>query len=105
MGINEAIAAYLAAKAEQAEAEKTAREAKKRADMAADEIMRHAAGRDSFETDAYTVGITRSVAIVLDTEKLFNDFKDIKSLDQYGKESPRVKITAIARQQESSASA
>ena len=99
MKINESIAVYLAAKAEQAAAEKAARDAKKRADMAADEILRHAAGRPSFDTDAYTVGIVRTVAIVLDTEKLYQDFKDIKSLDQYGKESPRVKITAIARQQ------
>lgn len=100
MDINERIAAYIAAKAEQAAAEKTARDAKKRADMAADDILRHAAGRPSFDTDAYTVGIARSVAIVLDTDKLYRDFKDIKNLDQYGKESPRVKINAIPRQQE-----
>lgn len=105
MDINNSIAAYLAAKAEQADAEKRARDAKKRADMAADDIMRHAAGRPSFETDAYSVGISRSVSIVLDTEKLYRDFKDIKNLDQYGKESPRVKITAIARRQADSASA
>jgi len=100
MDINERIAAYIAAKADQAAAEKAARDAKKRADIAADDIMRHAAGRPSFDTDAYTVGIARSVAIVLDTDKLYHDFKDIKNLDQYGKESPRVKITAIPRQQE-----
>lgn len=100
MDINERIAAYIAAKAEQAAAEKAARDAKKRADMAADDILRHAAGRPSFDTDAYTVGIARSVAIVLDTDKLYRDFKDIKNLDQYGKESPRVKINAIPRQQE-----
>lgn len=99
MDINVKIAAYIAAKADQAAAEKAARDAKKRADMAADDILRHAAGRTSFDTDAYTVGISRTVAIVLDTEKLYRDFKDIKNLDQYGKESPRVKITAIERQQ------
>ena len=105
MDINEKIAAYIAAKAEQADADKHARDAKKRADMLADDILRHAAGRPSFDTDAYTVGIARSVAIVLDTEKLFHDFKDIKNLDQYGKESLRVKITAIPRQQEDSLTA
>lgn len=99
MEINERIAAYIAAKADQAAAEKAARDAKKRAEIAADDIIRHAAGRTSFDTDAYTVGIDRTVSIILDTEKLYADFKDIKRLDQYGKESPRVKITAIPRQQ------
>lgn len=98
MGINETIAIYLAAKAEQAAAEKTARDAKKRADMAADEIVRHAAGRSGFDTDLYTVGLETVTRIVLDTEKLYRDFKDIKRLDQYGKESSRVAITALARQ-------
>lgn len=105
MDINEKIAAYIAAKAEQAAAEKAARDAKKRAEMAADDILRHAAGRTSFDTDAYTVGIARTVSVILDTEKLYRDFKDIKNLDQYGKESPRVKINAIPRQQENTLTA
>lgn len=100
MNINDSIKNYLAAKAEQTAAEKIAREAKKRADMAADEILRAAAGRSSFETDAYTVGIKTRVSIVLDTEKLYRDFRDIKNLDQYGRESPRTTIEAIAKQAE-----
>lgn len=99
MAINDIIAVYLAAKAAEAAASKAAREAKARADAAAADILRHAAGRAGFETDAYTVGITHSVSIILDTEKLYHDFKDIKRLDQYGKESPRVKINAVPRQQ------
>ena len=105
MTINEHIAAYLAAKAEQAEADKRARAAKKRADMAADEIIRHAAGRPGFETDAFTVALEEVVRVVLDTEKLYKAFKDIKNLDQYGRESKRIDIKALARQQAEKASA
>ena len=105
MTINETITAYLAAKAEQAAAEKRARDAKKRADMLADDIIRHAGGRPVFETDAYTVALAEVVRVVLDTEKLYRDFKDIKNLDQYGKESKRIDIKALARQAASQASA
>ncbi len=99
MSINDAITLYLAAKAAESAATKKAKEEKAKADAAAAEIMRHAAGRAGFETELYTVGITRTVSIVLDSEKLYRDFPDIKSMDQYGKESPRVKINALARQQ------
>ena len=98
MSINEIIAVYLTAKAQEAAANKAAREAKARAEAAAADIMRHAADRAGFETESYTVGITRTTSIILDTEKLYHDFPGIKALDQYGKESPRVKINAIPRQ-------
>ena len=97
--INRIISEYLAAKAAEAAANKAAREAKKRAELAADRIIRHAAGKASFDTDAYTVSIEKVTRIILDTEKLYADFKDIKSLDQYGKESSRDVITALAREQ------
>lgn len=97
MDINGYINLYLQEKAKQAAAEKAARDAKKAAEIAADEIIKHAAGRTSFDTDAYTVGLETITRIILDTEKLYQDFKDIKNLDQYGKESTRVSITALAR--------
>ena len=98
MTINESISLFLEARTEQAAAEKQARDAKKRADMAADAIIKHAAGRASFETDAYTVALETITRVILDTEKLYHDFKDIKRLDLYGKESTRTQITALARQ-------
>ena len=105
MSINEAITLYLEAKASESAANKAAREAKAAAEAAAAYIMRQANGRAGFETDVYTVGITKTVAVVLDTEKLYNDFPDIKRLDQYGKESPRFKINAVQRFQEETATA
>ena len=103
--INDIIREYLDAKAEQAAADKRARDAKKRADILADDIKRHAAGRAGFETELYTVALEEVVRVVLDTEKLYHDFKDIKNLDQYGRESKRTDIQALARQQASQASA
>lgn len=100
MEINKVIFDYLSAKAEQTEADKKARDAKKRADMLADEIVRYAGGRASFETSGYAVGLSEAVRVILDTDKLYRDFKDIKALDQYGKETRRTVITAVERQQE-----
>lgn len=95
--INSIIAEFITAKAEQAAADKKSRAAKKRADMAADEIIRKAGGQSVLETDLYTVALETVVRIVLDTDKLFHDFKDIKNLDQYGRETTRTAITAIPR--------
>lgn len=95
MEINAAIAAYLTAKEEQSAAEKRARELKKKTDMLAGDILRHAAGRDAFNTEQWAVDITTTVYVVLDTETLYRDIPDIKDLNQYGKESPRTKITAV----------
>ena len=98
MSINESITRYLAAKAEEAAAEKRARAAKAAAEEAAEEIKRHAAGRPYFETEAYTVALEEATRIILDQKKLFQDFPGIKKLDQYGRESTRTVITALARQ-------
>lgn len=95
--LNTIIAEYLAAKAEQAAAEKKGRAAKKRADIAADEIIRKACGRSVLETDAYTVALETITKVILDTDKLYQDFRDIKNLDQYGRETSRIAITAIPR--------
>lgn len=105
MTINEAISIYLAAKAQESAANKAAREAKNRAEAAAAEIVKHAAGRLAFETDAYTVSIGQETRVILDQQKLFADFPGIKNLDQYGRESKRSVITALARQQAETASA
>lgn len=98
MAINDSISAYLAAKADRAAAEKAAREAKKREEVAAAEIIRHAGGRACFDTEAFTVSIEQAARVILDTEKLYQDFPDIKNLDQYGRESTRNVITALARE-------
>ena len=98
MAINDIISNYVQARAERLAAEKTARDAKKREEVAAAEIIRHAAGRPGFDTDAWTVAIEQATRIILDQEKLFRDFPGIKALDQYGKESTRDVITALARQ-------
>ena len=95
--INPIITAYLAAKAEESAANKKARDAKARAEAAAAEIKAYAAGRVSFETDAYTVALAQETRVILDQPRLFADFPGIKDLDQYGKESTRDVITAIAR--------
>lgn len=105
MAINEIISNYLTAKAEEAAANKTARLAKARAEEAAAEIVKHAAGRASFETEAYNVALSVAKRIILDQEKLMEDFPGIKSLDQYGRESTRTVITALARQQAETRSA
>lgn len=96
--IDNIIAVYLAAKAAEAAASKKAREAKARAEEAAAEIMRHAGGRLAFDTAGYTVAIGQETRIILDQQKLFADFPGIKALDQYGKESTRNIITALARE-------
>lgn len=98
MDINTIITDYIRAAAEQAAAEKTAREAKKRREIAAAEILRHAAGRESFGTDQYTVGIKTEARRVLDTEKLLRDFPEAKELNQYGRDSVRQAITALPRE-------
>jgi len=105
MSIDSIITEYLKAKADQAAAEKVAREAKKRAEALAGDILRHAAGRASFETSAYIVGLAPVTRVVLDTEKLYRDFPGIKDLDQYGRESTRTDIKAMARPQADQASA
>jgi len=105
MDINGIIAVYLAAKAAEAAANKAARDAKARAEAAAADIIRHAAGRPAFDTDAYTVALSKETRVILDQQKLFDDFPGIKALDQYGKESTRDVITALARQQADTLSA
>ena len=105
MGINSIIAVYLAAKAAEAEANKKARTAKAEAEKAAAEIMRYAAGRTGFDTDLYTVAMTKETRVILDQGKLFADFPGIKDLDQYGKESTRDVITALERHQAETVSA
>lgn len=105
MNINELINKYNAAKTAEAEANKRARLEKARAEEAAAEIIRYAAGRDSFETDAYTVALSQATRVILDQEKLQHDFPGIKDLSQYGKESTRTVITALARQQAETLSA
>jgi len=96
--IDSIIAVYLAAKTAEAAANKKAREEKARAEEAAAEILRHAAGRQAFDTDGYTVALSKETRVILDQQKLFADFPGIKSLTQYGKESTRDVITALARQ-------
>lgn len=96
--INQFIAIYLAAKAAESAANKAAREAKARAEAAAAEIKRHAAGRTSFDTDAYTVSIGQGSRIILDQPALLADFPNIKDLDQYGTRSTWDVITALARE-------
>lgn len=105
MNINDIISVYLAAKAQEAAANKAAREAKARAEAAAADILLHAAGRDSFETDAYTVAIGKETRVILDQQRLFKDFPGIKNLDQYGRESTRDTITALNRAQSNTISA
>ena len=96
--INGIIAVYMAAKAAESAANKAAREAKARADAAAAEIKRHAAGRASFETDAYIVELGQGSRVILDQPRLLEDFPGIKDLDQYGTRSTWDVIKAIARQ-------
>ena len=96
--IDSIISVYLAAKAAESAANKAAREAKARAEAAAAEIKRLAAGRAAFDTAAYTVQISQETRVILDQQSLFRDFPGIKDMDQYGRESTRDVITALARQ-------
>lgn len=105
MSINEIISIYLAAKAAESAANKAAREAKARAEAAAADILAHAAGKPAFETELFTVSIGKETRVILDQQKLFKDFPGIKNLDQYGRESTRDTITALARCQAESISA
>ena len=96
--IDSIISVYLAAKAAESAANKAAREAKAKAAAAAAEIKKHAAGRTSFDTDAYTVAIGQESRIILDQAALIEDFPGIKDLDQYGTRSTWDVITALARE-------
>ena len=89
MSINEIIAAYIAAKAEETSA-------KKRAAAMKELILQHASGKDNFTTDVYTVVIKTTSSIRLDTDSLYKDFPDIK--ETYGKVTVSRSLDAHALQ-------
>lgn len=85
MDINEIIAAYNAAKADESAA-------KKKKEKFAALIMAHAGGREFFTTDAYNVMIDTRTRTGIDTEALYKDFPEIKG--EYGKTTTYNVITA-----------
>lgn len=86
MTINEIIAAYNAAKAEETAAKKRAENMKKL-------ILDYAGTADNFTTDIYTVVIKTTVSTRLDTAALYNDFPDIK--ESYGKTTESRSVSAV----------
>lgn len=86
MSTNEIIAAYIAAK--QAEAD-----AKKRAESMKALLIEHAAGRELFTTDTYTVFVKKTTSSRLDTKALYKDFPDIKQV--YEKVTTSTTVNAI----------
>lgn len=86
MGINEIIAAYIAAKQQESNAKKQAESMKAL-------LIEHAAGRELFTTDLYTVFVKTTTSSRLDTIALYRDFPDIK--DVYRKETTSTTINAI----------
>lgn len=86
MTINEIIAAYNAAKAEETAAKKRAENMKKL-------ILEYAGIADNFTTDTYTVVIKTTVSTRLDTAALYKDFPDIK--ESYGKTTESKSVFAV----------
>lgn len=79
MSINEIISAYIEAK----EAQKVA---SARVKELTAQILETVGSRSVFDTDDYTVTVSRSESLRLDTKALYNDFPDIKAT--YGKMVP-----------------
>ena len=92
MDINTVIADYIRAKQEKAAAEKREKELKAL-------LLSIAGGRESFETDNFTVIVKTSASMRLDTDALYKDFPDIKK--EYGRVSTSTSI--IAAEKETSA--
>lgn len=89
MSINELIMNYNRAK-------ETENAAKKEKETLKQLILNYANGRELFDTEEYTVIITKRPQNRIDTEKLYKDFPDFK--DVYGKTTVSEIITAKEKQ-------
>lgn len=79
-------------------ARETKKAAEKQEKSAAEFIKAYAGGRDTFQTENYSVVMDRRTRCGLDTAALYRDFPDIKN--EYGTVSEYVVITAARKAEE-----